>query len=153
MKIFNGAPGLSPKMSEHQVTTFLCSGKMNLQFGSIDEKNEPNIHPVWFIYENERFYFATEVKSKKIQNIKQNKNVYFSVANEVEPFIGVRGKGESQILEDKSQNYEIGKKIISKYLGNKESRLAKEVMDEIKEGLEVIVEIKPQYFSAWTFKP
>lgn len=152
MKIFNGAPGLSPKMTERQVNEFLSSGRINLQFGSIDDKNEPNIHPVWFIYENGRFYFATETKSKKIQNILQNKIAYFSVANEEEPFIGVRGKGESHIIYDKNQNYEIAKKIISKYLGNKESRLGKEVMDEIKEGLEVIVEIRPKYFSAWTFE-
>ena len=151
MKIINGAPGLGLKMSEKQVSVFLCSGKMNLQFGSIDKKNEPNIHPVWYIYENCRFYFATETKSKKIQNIKHNKIVYFSVANEEEPFMGVRGKGESKILESKTQNSKITKKLIVKYLGNKESRLANEIMDEIKQGLEVVVEIKPKYFSTWTF--
>jgi len=151
MKIFNGAPSLSPKMSERQVNKFLRSGKMNLQFVSIDKKNEPNIHPVWYIYENRRFYFATETKSKKIQNIKQNKIAYFSIANEEEPFTGVRGKGESKIIENKNQNSEMAEKIISKYLGNKDSKLAKEIMDEIKHEFEVVVEIKPKYFSAWTF--
>lgn len=152
MKIFNGAPGLSPKMSEKQVIAFLSSGKINLQFGSTDEKNEPNIHPVWYIYENGKFYFATETKSKKIQNIKQNKIVYFSIANEKEPFMGVRGKGQSKILENRKQNSQITKKIISKYLDNKESRLANEIMSEIKQGIEVVVEIKPEYFSAWIFE-
>jgi len=152
MKIFNGAPGLSSKMSEKQVIAFLTSGKINLQFGSIDEKNEPNIHPVWYIYENGKFYFATETKSKKIQNIKQNKTVYFSIANEKEPFIGVRGKGQSKILENREQNSQITKKIISKYLGNKESELANGIMDEIEQGLGVVVEIKPKYFSALTFE-
>lgn len=152
MKIINGAPGLSPKMSEKQVNVFLSLGKMNLQLGTIDKKNDPNIHPVWYIYENGRFYFATETKSKKIQNIKRNKIVYFSVANEEEPFIGVRGKGHPKIIENKEQNSEITKKLISKYLGNKKSKLAKEITDEIKQGLEVVVEVTPRYFSAWTFE-
>lgn len=153
MRIFNGAPGLSPKMSENQINKFLCSGKMNLQFGTIDVKNEPNIHPVWYVYENDRFYFATETKSKKIQNIKRNKIVYFSIANEDEPFIGVRGKGKSRILENKARNSKITKKILTKYLGSMNSKLAKEITVEIKQGLEAVVEIKPNYFSAWTFKP
>ncbi len=151
MKIFNGAPGIGPKLSEDQITKFLLSGKMNLQFGSLDEKNEPNIHPVWYIYDNEKLYFATETKSRKIRNIKHHNFVYFSIANEEEPFIGVRGKGESKILENKDQNYQITKKIVSKYVDKKDSVLAKEIVDEVQQGLEVVVEITPEYFSAWTF--
>jgi nitroimidazol reductase NimA-like FMN-containing flavoprotein (pyridoxamine 5'-phosphate oxidase superfamily) len=151
MKILNGAPGLGRKMSKIQINRFLCSGKMNLQFATIDRKNEPNIHPVWYIYENGMFYFATETKSKKIQNIRQSKTVYFSIANEEEPFMGVRGKGKSKILENKDQNSEIAKKILVKYLDGANSNLAKEIISEIKQGLEVIVEIKPKYFSTWIF--
>ena len=151
VKIFNGAPDIGPKLSEDQIFKFLLSGKMNLQFASLDEKNEPNIHPVWYIYNDKKIYFATEAKSKKIRNIKHNNSVYFSIANEEEPFMGVRGKGKSKILENKDQNYQITKKIISKYVGREDSGLAKEILDEIKLGLEVIVEITPKYFSAWTF--
>lgn len=152
MKIFNGAPGLSPKMNEMQIHAFLSSGKMNLQFGSMDRENEPNIHPVWYIYENEKFYFATEIKSKKIQNIRHNKITYFSIASEEEPFICVRGKGKSKILENQKQNLLIAKKIILKYVGNKKSRLASEILGEIKDGSEAVVEIKPMYFAALTFQ-
>jgi nitroimidazol reductase NimA-like FMN-containing flavoprotein (pyridoxamine 5'-phosphate oxidase superfamily) len=152
MKIFNGAPGLSPKLSQRQIDKFLLSGKMNLQFGTIDEKKEPNIHPVWYVYKKGRFYFATETKSKKIKNIKRNSIAYFSVANENEPFIGVRGKGKTRIITDRKINLRITNRIITKYLGEKTSRLTTEVIDEIRNGLEVVVEIKPNYFSAWTFK-
>lgn len=151
MKIFNGAPGIGPKLSEEQITKFLLSGKINLQFGSIDDKNMPNVHPVWYVYDNEKLYFATETKSKKIRNIKNNPNVYFSIANEEEPFIGVRGKGKSKILENRQQNYQITKKIVSKYVDKHDSALAREILDEIEQGLEVVVEITPEYFSAWTF--
>lgn len=110
MKIFNAGPGLGTKMNQEQIDEFLSSGRMNMQFGSVDLKNEPNIHPVWYIYENKKFYIATETKSKKIQNITHNNTVYFSIANEMEPYVVVRGKGESKILENKERNLVIAKK-------------------------------------------
>lgn len=151
MKIINGAPGLGKKLNKIQINRFLSSGKMNLQFGTLDNKNEPNIHPVWYIYDNGCFYFATETKSRKIQNIKKRKTVYFAVSNEEEPYVGVRGKGQAFILENKKQNIIVTKKIIRKYLGNKKCQLAYEVMNEIESGLEVVVEIKPNYYSVWSF--
>jgi nitroimidazol reductase NimA-like FMN-containing flavoprotein (pyridoxamine 5'-phosphate oxidase superfamily) len=151
MKIINGAPGLGKKLNKTQINDFLSSGKMNLQFGTIDDDCEPNIHPVWYIYEKDCLYFATETKSKKVQNIQQRKIAYFAVSNEEEPYVGIRGKGKTTILVNKKQNIVITKKIIKKYLGNKKSKLANEVMDEIESGLEVVVKIKPKYYSAWSF--
>lgn len=152
MKIFNAGPGLGSKMNQEQIDEFLSSGRMNMQLGSLDSKNEPNVHPVWYVYENGKIYFATETKSKKVQNIKHNNTVYFSIDNEKEPYVDVRGKGKSKILKNKDQNLIIAKKIISKYLGRKKSQLADEIIDEIEHGVEVIIEIKPQYFSACIFR-
>ena len=52
MKIFNGTPGFGKTLSEEEIIEFLSNSKQNLQLGTIDEKGEPNVHPVWFFYEN-----------------------------------------------------------------------------------------------------
>lgn len=152
MKIINGACGIGSALTKSQIIEFLSAGKMNLCLGTIDEKNHPNIHPVWYVYENERLYIATETRSKKIQNIKQNEVVYFAIASEKIPFIGVRGKGDPKILEDKNKNSDIAKKLIVKYLGNFENKMSKEIIEEMKNGDEVVVEITPKYFSTTNFE-
>ena len=152
MKIINGATGIGAALTESEINDFLFSGKMNLFFGTIDEKNHPNIHPVWYIYENKKFYIATEKNSKKIKNIKQNKSVYFAIASEEIPFKGVRGKGVAKIIGDTEFNGKIVKKIISKYLGDFENHLAKEIVEEIKNGTEIVIEISPKYLSTTNFE-
>lgn len=151
VKIFNGTPGFGKRLTKAQINNFLCSEKMNLQLGTLDNKNEPNIHPVWYIYQNGRFYFTTEVKSNKFKNIQRKREVYFSISNEKEPYIGVRGKGVTRVLDDRESSASITKKIIKKYLGIKKSKLAKEILNEIENGVEKTVEIKPIFYSTWLF--
>ena len=124
---------------------------MNLFLVSRDEKGEPNIHPDWYIYEKESIFFATETNSKKIRNIKNDDRVVFSIASEKEPFIGIKGKGVAKILTNTEQNLPISEKIVSKYMDDSKNNLVTEVIEEIKNGDEVIVEIQPEYFSAWSF--
>ena len=152
MKIFHGIPGVGRVLTEDEIIQFLSTCKKNLQLGTIDEKNEPNVHPVWFLFENEKLYIATETKSKKLKNIRKNNLVYFSVDDDSSDFRGVRGKGNARILEDREFNVKITEKIVMKYAGNLEGNLAKEVMSEIKDGSELLIEISPKFYSAWSFE-
>jgi hypothetical protein len=45
----------------------------------------------------------------------------------------------------------IVEKIILKYLGTLDQPLAKTMMETIRNGTEVVVEITPRFFSAWDF--
>lgn len=151
MKIYNGTPGFGRPLSEDEIIEFLSKSKKNLQLASLDEKNEPTIHPVWFFYENECIYVATEKKSKKVQNILRNNLVYFSIDEDVGEFRGVRGKGTIKILDDVKFNKSITEKIILKHVGSLDGTLAKKIMDEIKNGVEIVLEIRPKFFSTWHF--
>ncbi len=151
MKIVNAMPGLGKLLSEQQVRDFLARSKLNLQLGTIDEKGEPNIHPIWYIFENDRIYVATPKKSKKAENSLRQKLVYFSIDDESFPYKGVKGKGTVKSLEDINYNVKIAEKIITKYMGNLENDLAKWIINEIKQGNEAVLEINPKFYSAWSF--
>lgn len=69
MKIDNGTPRYGRPLSEDEIIEFLSKSKRNLQLATIDEKNEPNIHPVWFLFENGNIYVITEKKSKTFSEI------------------------------------------------------------------------------------
>ena len=151
MKIVNAMPGLGKSLSEQQVRDFLARSKLNLQLGTIDEKGEPNIHPIWYIFENDRIYVATPKKSKKAENSLRQKLVYFSIDDESFPYKGVKGKGTVKSLEDINYNVKIAEKIITKYMGNLENDLAKWIINEIREGNEAVLEINPKFYSTWSF--
>ena len=152
MKIYHGTPEIGRALSQDEIIQFLKTSKKNLQLGTIDEKNEPNVHPVWFLFENDKLYIATETKSKKLKSIRRNNLVYFSVDEDSSDFRGVRGKGIAKILEDREFNVRTTEKIVIKYAGSLDGKLAKEVMAEIKDGSELLIEISPKFYSTWSFE-
>ena len=67
MKILNASePSLGSSMTEEELRNFLSTNKLFARLGTIDEKEDPNIHPVWYYFDNNnKFYFETAKKSKK----------------------------------------------------------------------------------------
>ena len=149
MKIVHGSPGFGSAMTQSQIDDFLTNKKLNLLLGTIDDKGEPNVHPVWYLYHEGKLYVETAKTAKKAQNIRNQNSVYFCIDDETIPYKGVRGKGDVRISEDIQSNIPIAEKIMIKYTGDLENEVAKFLMDGVKQGLSVLLEINPKYFSTW----
>jgi general stress protein 26 len=151
MKILNAGPGFSQPMTEDETISFLTSGKRNIYIASLDEKNEPNIHPVWYYFDpsREKFYIETYKHSKKKKNIENNKTVYFCVDEPIMPYKGVRGKAKVALIHDIDSIVSISENNLKKYLGSLEHPMAKELLNLAKSGESVVIEISPLYFSTW----
>jgi nitroimidazol reductase NimA-like FMN-containing flavoprotein (pyridoxamine 5'-phosphate oxidase superfamily) len=149
MKIVHASPGFGSELTETQTVDFLSKSKLNLLLGTIDESGEPNVHPVWYLYDNGKLYVETAKTAKKTKNIRNKNSVYFCVDDETIPYKGVRGKGTVRILEDIQSNIPIAEKIMIKYTGNLENEVAKFLMDGVKNGFSVLLEITPKYFATW----
>ena len=153
MKVIQALPGMPNPVTEAEVGKFLES-KLNIQLATIDEDGYPTVHPVWFHYDADsgKIYAGTQKVTKKVQNLKRNPDrVYFSIDDENFPYKGVKGKGFATISEDRDKNLKIVERINLKYLGTLEHPLAKMLMENTKNGTEVVVEITPKFFSAWDF--
>ena len=151
MRILNAAPTMSLPLTEQEIKDFLTNSKLNVHLGTIDEKQEPNIHPAWYYFDsiNNKLFIETSKSSKKMSNIKKNNTVYFCIDEPNIPYKGVRGKGDVKIHEDIDYNVPIAEKIITKYLGDLEHPVAKLLLSYIKNGDSAILEITPDYFSTW----
>ena len=150
MKILNASePGLGSSMTESEVKDFLLKTRLFARLGTIDEKEDPNVHPVWYYFDNERIYFETGKDSKKVRNIRKRNNIYFCIDETNAPYKGVRGKGTAIISEDISRNISIAEKIMIKYTGSLDNNMAKFLMDSINKGESVIVEIIPRFYATW----
>jgi nitroimidazol reductase NimA-like FMN-containing flavoprotein (pyridoxamine 5'-phosphate oxidase superfamily) len=153
LRVIQAIPGLPKPVTETEVNDFLES-KLNIQIATIDEEGYPMIQPAWFLYDKEsgKIYIVTSKMSKKIKNILRNPDkIYFSIDDENYPYKGVKGRGVARISEDIQKNLSIIEKINMKYLGTLEHPLAKMLMENTRNGIEVVIEITPKFFSAWDF--
>jgi general stress protein 26 len=124
-----------------------------LHLGTVDGKGHANIHPVAYYYDtsNNKFYILTEKESKKVHNLKESEMVYFCVDDPSPPYKGVRGKGGVVIREDLDFNVSILEKTIPRYSGKLEDPTSQALLDELKKGAAVVLEISPAYFSTWDY--
>ena len=149
MKIVHASPGFGLKLTQEQTVEFLTEKKLNLLLGTVDKNGDPFIHPVWFLYENEKLYVETSKTSKKVQNIQHKNMVYFCIDDENLPYRGVRGKALVKVSTNVEDNIPIAEKIMVKYTGDLENKVAKILMDGVKAGESAILEISPVYYSTW----
>ncbi len=141
----------APGMDQSEIDIFLASSKTPLRLGTTNSKGEPNIHPIWYHYANQKIYLMSNKNTVKVRNMNQNKTVYFSVDTDAMPNRGVKGKGTATIIKDPGKTLSISEKIVAKYLGDLNSSMAKNIVDEVKKGSEVLVEITPHFFSTWDY--
>ena len=150
MKIINvSEPSLGSSMTEEETRNFLSHGKLFARLGTIDTKDEPNVHPVWYYFENDKIYFETGKNSKKAQNIKNKNTVYFCIDDTTEPYKGVRGKGVVSFIDNLQKNLPIVEKLLLKYTGSLDNEIAKYLIDTTKTGKSLVVEIAPRFFGTW----
>jgi Pyridoxamine 5''-phosphate oxidase. len=153
MKLLHGSPGFGVQLSESEIIEFLLDSKLNLHLGTIDPDRYPNIHPTWYIYDDTKDVILVETakQSKKTSNLKKNDKIYFCVDDGNPPYKGIRGKGNVRISSDPETNLPIAEKIMLKYLGSIDHPMAKILLENVRNGNSVILEIKPKYYSTWDY--
>ncbi|MGH9985659.1 MAG: pyridoxamine 5'-phosphate oxidase family protein [Nitrososphaeraceae archaeon] len=153
LKILHGSPGSGTPLSEQDIKDFLTTKVLNIHLGTVDENGHANIHPVGYYYDhpNNRFYVLTGRESKKTHNLRKNEMVYFCIDDPNPPYKGVRGKGSARIKEDVDFNISIMEKTIPRYSGKLEDPTSQVLLEELKKGEAVVLEISPTYFSTWDY--
>ena len=138
-------------MDKTEVDTFLAGSKTPLRLATTNSKGEPNIHPVWYHYANDRIYLMSTKETVKVRNMIRNKTIYFSIDTDAMPNRGAKGKGTVAVIKDQNKAISLSEKIVGKYLGDVNSQMAKQMIDAVRKGSEVLVEITPHFFSTWDY--
>jgi nitroimidazol reductase NimA-like FMN-containing flavoprotein (pyridoxamine 5'-phosphate oxidase superfamily) len=151
MKIIS-ATSETPSMTKEEIDMFL-EKKFMLQISTLDEKNEPNIQPVWFYHDKqkEKLFITTSKMAKKTRNLRRNPILYFSIDDENFPYKGVKGKGSVNIVEDPDRIVPEGDRISMKYLDTLDHPIARMITEHSKKGENVLIEISPKFLSTWDY--
>jgi general stress protein 26 len=134
-------------MTEEETVRFLTGSKALMRLASVRRDGYPDVHVVWCTFLNDKIYTTTHKKTRKVENLRFNNKVSFTIDLETPPFKGVRGRGVAKLIEDATLSRKILTMEIMKYIGNLEDPLAKELLSLAPE--EYVIEIKPLYFATW----
>lgn len=143
------AMSATDSMSESEVKEFLQNSKIPLKLGTIDDRGDPVIHPLWYNYESDRIYLITATNSRKLKNAASRTKIYFCVDTETLPYKGVKGKGTLARITDPDRAVSMGEKIVTKYMGSVDNSLGRFLMARLREDKEALLEITPHYYSVW----
>ena len=98
---------------------------------------------------NNKFYILTGKGSKKVNNLKGNDIIYFCVDEPNPPYTGIRGKGNVKAHENVNFNVTIAQKIAFRYIGTLDHPISYELVERLKNGQGIVLEISPIYYSTW----
>ena len=76
-----------------------------LHLATLDNKDNPHIVPVWYLYNSKKLYVGTNSKTEKAKNIKNNSNVSFCVDTGINSpdIFGVMGQGNAKLIREKNE--------------------------------------------------
>jgi general stress protein 26 len=138
-------------MTEDEVRDFLVNSKKNVHISTLDEKEEPNIHPTWYYFNNNngKIYIESGKASRKTQSLRRNNIIYYCIDDGRIPYKGFRGKGTVRISEDIEYNMSIIEKIVVKYLGSIEHPMSQTIIGSIRNEDAIILEVTPKFYATW----
>ena len=127
---------------------FLKSQKV-LRLATVDKKITPHIVPVWYMYSSKKIYIGTNTRTKKVKNIRKNKNVAFCVDVGIQSpdIYGVNGQGSANLILDRIRVEKIATKILLRYFKNMKDKSAMELLEDT----DCVIEIIPKKFVQWNY--
>src|SRR5215467_2419093 len=149
VKIRLAEPGVVG-MTKPEIDSFLGNGKMILRLGTVDTSGDAVIHPVWYLYENDRIYIFTG-KNRKLDNITRRGRVYFSVDTDAMPNKGVKGKGKASLVTEDHRRVLLGEKIVGKYMGDSQTEYGQALYRYVRGPKSNVIEISPEYYTVWDY--
>jgi nitroimidazol reductase NimA-like FMN-containing flavoprotein (pyridoxamine 5'-phosphate oxidase superfamily) len=122
-----------------------------MRLACLSTSNFPVVVSLWYVYNDEKLYCATQITAKIIRYLTHYQRCGFEIARDHFPYYGIRGYGNASILKDKGED--ILRMVLQKYLKGKEtSKLYKLLLSEKHLQNEVAIEIAPIKLFEWNYR-
>jgi general stress protein 26 len=134
------------KQLEETEVNELLNQPIYLRVAMINSRDgTPLVHPIWYYYENGKFFAVSNKYGTKVQSLKKNPNVYFLVDITDR---GVRSKGMANVIDDPEYATKILSRNLVRYMGSLDSPEAKDRIELAKTSYSAI-EITPLFMDTW----
>ena len=108
----------------------------------------PLICSLWYEYSDSSFYCATQASARLVEILNSNPKCAFELSPNEPPYFGIRGYADAEIHSAGAA--ELLEKLIVKYLGNTDSKLATMLLS--KSSTEVVIKIIPKTIFTWDYR-
>ncbi len=141
---FTSADPEFPPMQQGEINELL-NQPIYLRMAMIDDRDgTPLVHPIWYYYEDGKFFAVSNSGGRKIRSLKKNPEVYFLVDTDDR---GVRGKARAKVIDDPEYAKKIASRNLVRYMGSAESPEAKDRIELAKNYS--VIEVTPYFIASW----
>lgn len=126
---------------------FLEQSRIPLRLACVTRQGWPMVVSLWYLYEQQRLYCATQKTAKIIYHLEHNSRCAFEVAGDQPPYRGVRGQGELILRPDLGST--ILERLVRRYTAGPETPLGKSLMS--RSAGEIAIEIEPVRIFSWDY--
>ena len=132
---------------QQSIDAFLRSTVIPVRLACSDAEGVPLICSLWYLYDNEVIWCATQQSAAIVRLIEDQRQCGFEIAPEAMPYRGVRGQGKVTLLSDEGEAVLL--RLIDRYLGKRDSDFAQWLVKRAE--TEVAIKIQPDWFTSWDF--
>ncbi len=142
--------GLTPKgpWSSDQIDGFLEETVVPLRLACTARSGHPTLASLWFLPAEGRLWCATQETAKVASFLATDPRCAFEVSLESPPYQGVRGKGLATLHQSRAAS--ILPKLIDRYLGHTQGRLATSLLSRLD--TETAISIEATSLFAWDYQ-
>ena len=133
-----------PPLSQDKIATFLA-GKRNAILATIKKDGSPQLTPVWYRWDGEKFWISITKERAKYKNILREPRVSLCV-DDAETSTTVIASGKARLTEDNL--WADTQKIVKRYRGPEQGAAYVRSMQEKKEP-RVLLVLKPEKVISW----
>jgi nitroimidazol reductase NimA-like FMN-containing flavoprotein (pyridoxamine 5'-phosphate oxidase superfamily) len=129
------------------VQTYLGEVEIPVQIAALNNDNLPVLISLWFSYENNHIWCATQRDAHIVKLLIKNPSCAFQISSEHMPYKGVRGRATASIIE--SDGARILDTLVTKYLKESDSKFAKWLTS--RKANEVAIQLDLVSMATWDF--
>jgi hypothetical protein len=106
----------------------------------------PVICSLWFKYENERLYCATNPEAVIAKCLGENPKCAFEISTNNPPYCGIRGAAEAKILPN---GLDLLRSLLDRYIDKPDQRFSNWLLEKGKDDVIIELDAKSLYF--WNY--
>jgi 2-phospho-L-lactate guanylyltransferase len=101
---------------DDSTVAFLNEPGLLMRLGTVGGDGYPQVTPIWYLYEDGRFWITTASDRVKGRNMLARPQVGFAIDSDQRPYRGISARGEAQLIAEGEAARAITRRIAARYV-------------------------------------